>query len=382
MTATGYDLAVVGAGIVGLGHAAAARERGLRVVVIDRATQITGASVRNFGHICVTAQSGEARQYAERARELWLRYAGRAGFWVRESGTVVVARAADELAVIQEWSRAESGVALIGAGDVTGKAPVVGAVGGAWLPRDLQVDPRQAAPALARHLADTGVEFRWRTSALGVAGGVLHTTRDPIHADAVVVAVGHDVDQLYPHVAEAAGVLRCGLDMLLVEPAALPAPLRAPVLTGWSLLRYSGSRDVPAAAALRERLATEHPDLYALDLNQMYTQRPDGTVIVGDTHYRSTSVAPFQAESSFDALADVTRELFGLTRLPVRERWQGVYASAPEEFLIAAPADGLRVVSVTTGIGMTTGLGLGEAVVADLFGARSTGRAVPTVPGA
>jgi hypothetical protein len=57
-----------------------------------------------------------------------------------------------------------------------------------------------------------------------------------------------------------------------------------------------------------------------------------------------------------------------LTRLPVRQRWQGVYASAPEEFLIARPADGVRVVSVTTGIGMTTGLGLGESIVDDLFG--------------
>jgi len=35
--------------------------------------------------------------------------------------------------------------------------------------------------------------------------------------------------------------------------------------------------------------------------------------------------------------------------------------------LIEAPADGVRVVAVTTGIGMTTGLGLGESVISDLF---------------
>ncbi|MET7423007.1 TIGR03364 family FAD-dependent oxidoreductase [Dactylosporangium sp. NPDC005555] len=362
-----YDLAVVGAGIVGLGHAAAAHERGLRVVVVERATGVHGASVRNFGHACITAQTGQAREYAERSRELWLRYARRAGFWASESGTVVVARAADELAVLEQWRDTEPGITMLRPAEVTDRAPVTGAVGGGWLPRDLQVDPRQAAPALARHLADAGVGFRWRTSALGVDGGVLHTSRGPIRAAAVVVAVGHDVDQLYPDVAEAAEVVRCGLDMLLVAPAALPAPLRAPLMTGWSLLRYSGSNATPAAAALRERLRAERPDLYALDLNQMYTQRPDGTLVVGDTHYRGSAIAPFQAESSFDALAGVTRELFGVDRLPVLQRWQGVYASAPQEFLVAAPADGVRVVSVTTGIGMTTGLGLGDAIIADLF---------------
>ena len=52
------DLAVVGAGIVGLAHAAVAHERGLKVVVVERATTIQGASVRNFGHLGFSAHGG------------------------------------------------------------------------------------------------------------------------------------------------------------------------------------------------------------------------------------------------------------------------------------------------------------------------------------
>jgi ferredoxin-NADP reductase len=45
-----------------------------------------------------------------------------------------------------------------------------------------------------------------------------------------------------------------------------------------------------------------------------------------------------------------------------------VYASAPqEEFLVAATAPGVRAVSITTGIGMTTALGLAPTVVDELF---------------
>jgi hypothetical protein len=48
----------------------------------------------------------------------------------------------------------------------------------------------------------------------------------------------------------------------------------------------------------------------------------------------------------------------------VRRRWRGVYASAPEPYLVAAPADGVLTVSVTSGIGMTTAFGLADDVVA------------------
>lgn len=48
------DLAVVGAGIVGLAHALAATRAGLSVVVIDREARANGASIRNFGFVAVT----------------------------------------------------------------------------------------------------------------------------------------------------------------------------------------------------------------------------------------------------------------------------------------------------------------------------------------
>ncbi len=98
----------------------------------------------------------------------------------------------------------------------------------------------------------------------------------------------------------------------------------------------------------------------------MFTERPDGTLVVGDTHYRGTAIPPFQDERAFELLAGFAADLFG-RELRIRERWQGVYATAPEDFLIAEAGDGIRVVSVTTGIGMTTGLGLAETVVAELF---------------
>src|ERR1019366_9762964 len=74
-----FDLAIVGAGIVGLATALAGVRRGLRVIVIDRDAQANGASVRNFGFITVTGQErGPMWTRARRSREVWCEVAAAA----------------------------------------------------------------------------------------------------------------------------------------------------------------------------------------------------------------------------------------------------------------------------------------------------------------
>ena len=363
---TAFDVAVVGSGIVGLGAALAAHRRGLRVVVIERGSEPSGASVRNFGHLCFTPQAGLAREFALTSRELWLGLALDAGVWLRESGTLVAARRDDEFAVLRDLAEARGGeVELLTAAEAAERMPLAPgtAVGGAFLPRDLQANPRQAVAAIAAHLEREGVEFHRRTAVGAVRPGRVETSRGPIDAGRVIVAVNHDIDLLYPEVAERHGIVRCALDMLRVS-ADLRMPLAAPLLTGWSLVRYGAFSATLAASALRERLHAERPDLAALDLNQMYTRLPDGTLIVGDTHVRGATVAPFQAEAGFEALLEEARSLFGVEALRVVERWQGVYASGPDDFLIEEVEPGVHLAAATTGIGMTTGLGLAEHVVA------------------
>lgn len=359
------DVVVVGSGIVGLGAAYAAVRRGLSAIVIDRTDAPIGSTVRNFGHLCIGAQTGTARRYGDVSRELWLRLAKDAGFWLRESGTLVAARHDDELAVLETAARdVRDDVRMLDAAKLLHRAPLRRGdiVGGALVKPDLQTDPREAAGAIVRHLTSLGVRFRYRTAVTGVRTGRVDTTRGPIDAGLIVVAVNHDIDQLLPDIAERNRIVRCALDMMRVA-ADLPAPLDAPLLTGWSLVRYGRFAGLPETTALRERLHAERPDLAALDLNQMYTQLPDGSLILGDSHVKGVQPAPFQPESAFEAFLDEARALFAADRFRVLERWQGVYASAPGEFLDEQPADGVLALAATTGIGMTCGLGLAETAL-------------------
>ena len=364
------DLVVVGAGIVGLAHAYEAHRRGLSVAVIDRDARPVGASVRNFGHCGVSAQAGAARRLALETRERWMRLASLAGFWVAEAGAVVAARSDDELAVLAELADRRLGeVQLLDADEVRSRAPVGDdrLLGGAYLRSDVRVDPREAVPRLATWLGEQpDVHVSWTTSLLGIDDAAVYTTRGAVVADGVVVCVGHDVDRLFPDVAAAAEVRRCALQMLRVA-APNGMRLEPALLTGTSLLRYGAFADLPALGAVRSRLTAESPELVAADVNLMLTQHPSGDLLIGDTHRRDVTVDAFQDEVLDDLILAETARLLGVDGLTVRERWQGVYASAPEDFLVASPFDHVRVVSVTTGIGMSTGLGLAPEVLDGLL---------------
>ena len=364
------DLVVVGGGIVGLAHAWHAARAGLQVVLVERDAHAVGASVRNFGHVCTTAQAGDVLALALEANQDWRALAEDAGFALRPVGTAVLARTAAERAVLEEFAdeRGRDTVRLLepeAAADLVGFAPP-GLVGAAHLPGDLRVDGPDAIAAIAAHLQRIGVEILWRTNVLGVESGLVRTTRGAIRCAWTVVAVGHDVDRLFPDLADGHRLLRCRLRMLEIDPPG-GARIAPAVLTGSSILRYDGLAQQPSAAAVRAELERDTPALLAHDVNLMLTQRPDGRVVVGDTHVRSVVEDPFEDESADELILDEIQRLTG-ARPVVRRRWRGVYASsAVGPFLVAEPARDVTVASVTTGIGMTTALGLARRVLKNLL---------------
>ncbi|MCU1598989.1 MAG: hypothetical protein JWQ47_2728 [Glaciihabitans sp.] len=374
------DVLVVGAGIAGLAHASAAVARGLSVTIIDRDSRAVGASVRNFGHCCVTAQSGELLELALVAREKWIEHSAAAGFFSVQSGALTLARSAAELAVIEELaaSREPGQVRLLGArearaelgtdtgADVDADAAADASIlGGALLRDDLRVDPREAVGSIAAWLASQpGVKFLWRTSYQGGDGGIARTTRGDIRAERTIVCVGHDLDYLFPELAAEHEVERCGLQMLRVEaPAGFQ--VRPAVLTGTSMLRYPAFTETSAADALRAETRQKRPDLLDIGANVMFTQRPDGSLIVGDSHRYGATMDPFQSEATSEILLAEIERILGVAELRIIERWQGIYASSPQHpYLIAEPVPGVTTAIVTSGVGMTISFGLAEKTFA------------------
>jgi len=365
------DLVVVGSGIIGLAHAVAAAERGLSVLVLERDERPVGASVRNFGHLCLTAQTGAALEYAQTSRAAWLALGAAAGFAVDQSGTVVVARSDLEMAVLEDFLHARSAeeVELLTADETRRHVPTLdrNTVGGALLPRDLRVDPRQMPGALIDWLAGRGVQFRFGLPVTSVSTGEVMTPEGMVRARHVVVCVGHDVDRLFPSLARQAALTRCRLEMLQVRPVR-PVVIYPAVLTGMSMLRYPGIAASSQIGDLRRQIQERTPELLAVDMNLMLTQRPDRDLVIGDTHAYAVTHDPFIDDRVSRLVLEQASRLLGDLDLTVTRRWQGVYASSSAgDFLDHEVAPGIRVVSVTTGIGMTTSHGLAAAVVGSML---------------
>jgi len=382
------DVCVVGAGIVGLAHAFEARRRGLEVAVLEQGERAVGASVRNFGHgFLVAMADGEALECALLARERWIELGRRAGIEVLECGTVIVARHEDELEVMAGAAHDDRrGASMITPSEVATLAPIPtdGLLGALHGRQDFRVDPRCAVAGLGSLLeADPGAHVVWNAHVHTAEPGRVDAGRVAVRAPLIVICPGPDYVSLPPELRpHRAGLTRCRLQMLRVcAPGARrydPA-----LLTGLSLLRYPAFTAQPGFRRVRARIEAERPELVAAGIHLIVTQLAGGDLIVGDTHDYADTVSPFRKERLDHLMLAEAERLLGVDRLEVRERWQGVYPSAPgDPFMVTDPLPGVAVVEVVSGVGMTAALGLAPRVLDGLIDGRATvaPRVAPATP--
>ncbi len=369
-----FDVAVVGAGIVGLACALAAARRGLKVVVIERDARARGASVRNFGLVTVTGQDREGVwRRAQRSREVWQEVAEQAGIAIVKRGLWLAARRAESAALLEAFLRTDmaEGCRLLTAAAARQSCPDLDSsqLHAVLLsPHELRVESRDAMPRLADWLArECGVTFLWSTAVTSVEPPRIATSRGPVSAAAAVVCPGDDLVTLFPERLAAAGIGRCTLQMLRLESPGFALP--GTVMSDLSLVRYGGFAALPEAAALRRRLAAEQGEYVRHGIHLIVAQGVDGSLIVGDSHHYDAATEPFAEEEVYRLILEEYRAVMGRPAPPVRERWMGTYTVAGEGALfIDAPSPKIRLVLVTSGIGASTGFAIGEEVIQALQG--------------
>lgn len=375
MNSNKVDVAIVGAGIVGLAHAYLAARSGRSVAVFERNPAACGASIRNFGMIWPIGQpAGPLYQTALRSRALWLEVLEQAKLPFLSTGSLHAAYREDEAAVGQEFAAKAPALGYECAWltpqqtlERTRAIHPEGLLGALWSPTELTVDPRQVVRSLPAFLAERyGVQFFFNSAVQKVETSLLEASDHRCEADLIIVASGDDFQTLFPEYFRQSGITRCKLQMMRTPPQPHGWDLGPSLAFGLTFKHYPTFQICASLQALKDRIARETPEFDRWGIHVMVSQNSSGELTIGDSHEYGLAVDIFDKPAVNRLILDYARQYLRLPMLEIAENWHGVYAKHPEHaYMSFGPVEGVRVITVTSGIGMTMSFGIAEQTFQD-----------------
>jgi glycine oxidase len=326
------SVAIIGAGVIGLGIAWRLAARGASVTVLDQGAAGAGASHAAAGMLaaCVEAEPGEEALVAlgRESQARWPAFAAdlqqAAGIDVelRAEGTMVVALTADDQARLKHQLVFQERLGLplewLSAAQARRREPhlATGLTGAVFSPQDTQVDNRKLVAALRVAAQAAGasvrehVEVRAITSTGGRVDGVTLADASTLAADAVVLAAGawsRRIEGLAPE-------LRPPVRPIKGQMLALRMDRAAPLIT--HVIWAPGAYLVP---------------------------RRDGRLIIGATVEEKGFDTTLTAGGMLTLLEAAWRTLPAVEELPIEEMWVGHRPGSRDDapILGAGPLDGL-----------------------------------------
>jgi D-hydroxyproline dehydrogenase subunit beta len=371
------DVAIVGAGIVGLAHAYFAAKRGRSVVVFERTPRATGASVRNFGMIWPIGQkAGVVHQTATRSRQIWNEILDAAALPYRPTGSLHVVYHQDEADVAREFTERAPALGYtctwLSPAEVLKKSQSVnakGLLGGIWSPTELTVDPRLILATLPAFLTEKfGVEFRFGTAVRAIELPRIEAGSETWQAAQAIVCGGDDFETLYPELLASSGIDRCKLQMMRTAPQPHGWQLGPSLAAGLTLRFYPAFEICTATLPIyKERVARELAEYDRFAIHTLVSQTADGALTLGDSHEYGLAVDIFNKTEIDELVMRNVREFLIAPDLAIAQRWYGVYAKHPEKPWVAIDAaPGVRIVTAVGGSGMTLSFGVAEQMVREM----------------
>ena len=347
------DVAIVGAGIIGLSCAYFLARRGVKVVVLERKLPGAGSSTRNGGGVRSQLGTATGVQLSVLSEPYWSEFEKRFGVdpWLRRIGYLFLAADEAELQVLRHQVELQNqfGVPseLLDAEDLLARWPILGELGftgGSYCAADGYLNQHRAVHGFAQAAEAAGATIECGVEVIGFDVeadriGAVRTTKGTLRTDTVVNCAG----AWAPHVAEGIGV---------------QLPIRGRRV---QLLHAHSSVSLP-------------PDLPWLigPLGQVHVRQDTaGRVQVGGFLGADETVDALAFDHGADpgwitGVLEQTRETFGIAieGSSVVESWAGLYPSTPDQHPIIDRIEAGMIV-----VGGFAGLGLMHAPAAGLLAA-------------
>jgi D-hydroxyproline dehydrogenase subunit beta len=363
MSARSYDVAVVGAGIVGAACARECTRQGLRVAVIDRDVIGNGATAAGMGHVVVMDDSEAQFALTHYSQQLWreLRPKLPANAEYEECGTIWVAADEEEMAEVRRKHDyyGQRGVAteVLDPEALERLEPNLrkGLAGGLLVSGDIVLSPPAAARFLMEWAQAGGAQVHLGVAVSGIGNGRVHLADGTeFSAASIVNAAGAWASALTPGI----GVRKRKGHLAITD--------LHPGLVRHQLVELGYLKSAHSIAT----------DSVAFNVQP----RRNGQIIIGSSRQYGAEHSEVDSFILARMLQRAQEYMPKLGEIPVIRAWAGFRPAGPDKLPLIGPWPPAPTIFIATGhegLGITTSLATARLLVDQITGKTSV---IPVAP--
>lgn len=363
MNAAVYDVAVVGAGIVGAACADECSRRGMKVVLLDRDMVGGGATAAGMGHIVVMDDSEAQFALTRYSQHLWQQLRPELPVDVEydECGTIWVATDDEELEEVRRkhkyYGDRDVETKILDANGLHDLEPNLrsGIKGGLLVPQDVVLYPPCAARFLMERAQKRGATIQLGGTVRRIrAGSVELDDGFEVHAKIVVNAAGTSAPELMPELE------------IRKRKGHLAITDRYPGFVRHQLVELGYLKSAHSVST----------DSVAFNVQPRRT----GQILIGSSRQYGAEHREIDAVLLARMLRRAQSYMPSLAQLSIVRCWTGFRAATPDKLPLIGPSHTDNSVWLATGhegLGITTSLGTARILVDQMTG---TDPEIPVAP--
>ncbi|MFS4445962.1 TIGR03364 family FAD-dependent oxidoreductase [Maribacter sp. 2307UL18-2] len=379
----GYDLIIVGGGVLGTFHAYHALKHALKVALIEKDRTPQSATVRNFGQVVPSGMNSKWQAYGRRSLRIYKEIQEAFDISVRQEGSVYFAANEEEVQLLEELHRINQNNQYTSV-LLTKEECLERYVGlrsdyvkaGLFFPEEIMVEPRLMVNKVHTYLKAVGLDLFLQNTVLecnklseGVE--VYLSGGKTLLASKVIICNGSEFKTLYPRLFEESDLEVSKLQMMQTKPQG-NFTLPSSILTGLSIRRYESFAECPSYHEIKAR---EDQDslIKKWGVHILFKQATDGSVIIGDSHqyadaHRMDDLGTDLNMDIDDFIIQEAKKIIDLPTYDIQRRWPGFYSQCKTSDIYRNTIDDdIHVVTGIGGKGMTGSAGFAEENIAKIF---------------